>query len=146
MVRDPHIRIGVLAFMLGVSLILAVGGAFADSIRAHFVFSPRERRVEDVIRQVAEREKAVSASNGDFLAFSSADLERNPSLLGLPWSTFPVKDYFFDATKLDSGNVRLRALPRGDSVIALAIRARFYITELTPKAELVRSGWYPSVE
>jgi hypothetical protein len=144
--RNPTVRIGVLAFMLGVSLILVVAGVFADSIRAYFIFTPRERRVEEVIAQVAEREKAVSASTGDFLPFSPADLERNQSLLGLPWSTFPVNDYFFDATKLDSGNVRLRALPRGDSVTALAIRARFYIAELSPEAKLVRSGWYPSVE
>jgi hypothetical protein len=144
--RKLYLRIGVLAFILGVSLILGVGGLFADSIRAHFIFAPRERRVEDVIRQVADREKAVHSSTGEFLSFSPSDLERNQSLLGLPWSTFPVEDFFFDATKLDSGNVRLRALPRGDSVIALAIRARFYAAELSPKAELVHSGWYPSVE
>lgn len=141
-----YIRGGVLVFILGTALILGVAGAFAGSIRGRFVFSPRELSVEHAVGQVAAREKSLHAANGNFVAFSNADVEKNASLLGLPWSTFPVKEYFFDAAELDSGNIRLRALPRPDSVVALAIRARLYIAELSPKAELVHSGWYPTVE
>jgi hypothetical protein len=139
----PHLRIGLLAFVLGASLILGVGGVFADSLRINMLFRPRERNVENAIGQVAEREKAVHAASGNFVMFSDADLERNPSLLGLPWSSFPVKDFLFDARNLESGNIRLRALPRTESVMALAIRARLYIAELSPKGETVHSGWYP---
>jgi hypothetical protein len=139
----PSLRLGLLAFVLGTALILGVAGVFADSIRTNVVFHPRERKVENAIGQVAGREKAVHAASGNFVMFSNADLERNPSLLGLPWSSFPVKDFLFDAHNLDSGNIRLRALPRTESVMALAIRARLYITELSPKGETVHSGWYP---
>ena len=85
-------------------------------------------------------------ASGHFVAFSNANLEQNSSLLGLPWSTFPVNDFFFDAVELGSGNIRLRALPRPDSVAALSVRARLYVAELSPKGQVLRSGWYPSEE
>src|SRR6185437_3555939 len=143
MSATPHLRIGLLAFLVGASLILGVGGVFADSLRTALVFAPRERGVENAIAQVTEREKALRASSGNFMAFSDAAVERNPSLLGLPWSSFPMKDFLFDARSLDSGNLRLRALPRSEPVVALAIRARLYIAELSPKGETIHSGWYP---
>jgi hypothetical protein len=146
MSATDYIRGGVLVFILGTALILGLAGAFADSIRTRFVFSPREHSTQEAVRQLADREKSLHASNGSFVAFSNADIEKNVSLLGLPWSTFPVKEYFFDATELDSGSIRLRALPRGDSVVALSIRARLYIAELSAKGELVHSGWYPSAD
>jgi hypothetical protein len=138
-----YIRGAVLVFILGAAAILAGAGASADSVREHFVFGPGERRVTDAVHQIAEREKSLHMANGNFVGFSNADVEKNGSLLGLPWSNFPVKDYFFDATELDTGNIRLRALPRPDSVVALAIRARLYVEELSPEGAAVRSGWYP---
>ena len=56
------------------------------------------------------------------------------------------RDFFFDAVELGSGNIRLRALPRPDSVAALSVRARLYVAELSPKGQVLRSGWYPSEE
>jgi hypothetical protein len=146
MIAQTYIRGGVLAFILGTALILGLAGAFAGSFRARFVFGPHERAVEQAVGQVAAREKSLHAANGSFVAFSNADLEKNDSLLGIPWSTFPVKEYFFDAAELDSGNLRLRALPRSDSVVSLSIRARLFITELSPKGDAVQSGWYPSAD
>jgi hypothetical protein len=134
----------VLSFIVGSSLILILGGVFVDSLRARMIYDPREQGVENAMRQMAERETIVHAATGNFVVFSNENLEQNSSLLGLPWSKFPVNDFLFDAVELDSGNIRLRALPRPDSVAALSVRARLYVAELSPKGQLLRSGWYPS--
>ena len=118
-----YVQGAVLSFIIGTSMILVLGGVFVDSLRARMIYDPREHGVEDAIRKVAERETIAHAATGNFVAFSNASLEQNNSLLGLPWSTFPVNDFFFDAVELGSGNIRLRALPRPDSVAALSIRA-----------------------
>jgi hypothetical protein len=141
-----YMRAGLIVLILSAALILGLAGAFAGSVRARLVFAPEEHGTEKAIGQVIEREKDSHAAKGTFSAFSAADVERNPSLLGLLWSTFPVKDYFFDATELPSGNIRLRALPRAESVASLSIRARLYIAEISPSGGLVHSGWYPSTE
>ena len=141
-----YVQGAVLSFIIGTSLILVLGGVFVDSLRARMIYDPHEHGVEDAIRQVAEREKIAHAATGNFVPFSNASLEQNGSLLGLPWSTFPVNDFFFDAVELGTGNIRLRALPRPDSVAALSVRARLYVAEVSPKGQVLRSGWYPSEE
>jgi hypothetical protein len=141
-----YVQGAVLSFIVGTSMILVLGGVFVDSLRARMIYDPREHGVEDTIRKVAERETIAHAATGNFVAFSNASLEQNSSLLGLPWSTYPVDDFFFDAVELGSGNIRLRALPRPDSVVALSIRPRLYVAELSPKGQVLRSGWYPSQE
>jgi hypothetical protein len=141
-----YIQGAVLSFIIGTSMILVLGGVFVDSLRARMIYDPHEHRVEDAIRQVAQRETITHAGTGNFVAFSNANLEQNNSLLGLPWSTFPVNDFFFDAVELGSGNIRLRALPRPDSVAGLSVRARLYVAEVSPKGQVLRSGWYPSGE
>jgi hypothetical protein len=141
-----YVQGAVLSFIIGASLIMVLGGVFVDSLRARMIYDPREHGVEDAIRQVAKRETIAHAATGNFVAFSNANLEQNNSLLGLPWSTFPVNDFFFDAMELGTGNIRLRALPRPDAVAALSVRARLYVAELSPKGEVLRSGWYPSQE
>ncbi len=120
-----YVQGAVLSFIIGTSLILVLGGVFVDSLRARMIYDPHEHGVEDA---------------------SNANLEQNGSLLGLPWSTFPVNDFFFDAVELGTGNIRLRALPRPDSVAALSVRARLYVAEVSPKGQVLRSGWYPSEE
>lgn len=141
-----YVQSVVLTFIIGASLIMVLGGVFVDSLRARMIYDPREHGVEDAIRQVAQRETIAHAATGNFVAFSNANLEQNNSLLGLPWSTFPVNDFFFDAMELGSGNIRLRALPRPDAVAALSVRAKLYVAELSAKGEVLRSGWYPSQE
>ena len=141
-----YVQSAVLTFIIGASLIMVLGGVFVDSLRARMIYDPSEHGVEDAIRKVAERETVAHAATGNFVAFSNANLEQNNSLLGLPWSTFPVNDFFFDAIELGSGNIRLRALPRPDSVAALSVRAKLYVAELSPKGQVLRSGWYPSQE
>src|SRR5256885_4720504 len=127
MTAKSYVQGAVLSFIIGTSLILVLGGVFVDSLRARMIYNPREQGVEDAIRRVAEREKIAHAATGNFVVFSDANLEQDSSLLGLPWNTFPVSDFLFDAAELDSGNIRLRALPRPDSVAAQSVRARLYI-------------------
>lgn len=146
MSAKPYVQGSVLSFIIGTSMILVLGGVFADSLRARMIYDPREHVVEDAIRKVAERETIAHAATGNFVVFSNASLEQNSSLLGLPWSTYPVNDFFFDAVELGSGNIRLRALPHPDSIAALSIRPRLYVAELSPKGQVLRSGWYPSQE
>jgi len=143
MIRADTMRVAVLVFIVGAAGILAGAGTLAGSLRDRWVFAPAEARVVDAVQQMVQREKSLHMTNGNFVGFSNADVEKNSSLLGLPWSNFPVTDYYFDATELDTGNIRLRALPRPDSVVALAIRARLYVEELSPEGKVVRSGWYP---
>jgi hypothetical protein len=136
----------VLSFIVGSSMILILGGVFVDSLRARMIYDPREQGVESAIRQVAKQEMIAHAATGNFVMFSNENLEQNNSLLGLPWSTFPVNDFLFDAVELGSGNVRLRALPRPDAVAAQSVRARLYVAELSSQGQVLRSGWYPSQE
>src|SRR5882672_1042526 len=127
----------VLSFIVGSSLILILGGVFVDSLRARNIYDPREQGVEDAIRQMAERETIAHAATGNFVVFSNENLEQNSSLLGLPWSNFPVNDFSFDAVELGSGNIRLRAQPRPDSGAVLSVRARQYMAELSPEGQLL---------
>jgi hypothetical protein len=146
MSAGTYIRGGVLGVIAGAALILGLAGAFADTLRARLVFRPHEQKALDAVSQLVEREKSLHDANGNFTAFSNADIENNAPLAGLAWSTLAARDYFFDAVELESGNIRLRALPRPDSVVSLSIRARLYIAELSPAGKIVRSGWYPSAD
>ena len=146
MTIQNYIRAGVLTAVIGGALFFVLAGAWANSMRNRFVFIPQENGTEQAVRQLEDREKSLYASTGNFAAFSNAEIEKNASLLGISWSTFPVKDYYFDAVELESGDIRLRALPRPESVKSLSVRPRLYIAELSPKGELVHSGWYPSAD
>ena len=114
MTAADTMRMAVLVFILGAAGILGGAGAFADSLRERWVFVPAEAHVVDAVQQMAQREKSLHMTNGHFVGFSNADVEKNSSLLGLPWSNFPVADYFFDATELDSSTATDQAL--GDRV------------------------------
>src|SRR5882762_4961900 len=131
MSTKAYVQGTVLSFIIGTSLIFVLGGVFVDSLRARMIYNPQEQGVEDAIHQAVEREKIAHAVTGNFVVFSNANLEQDRSLLGLPWSTFPVNDFFFDVMEFDSGNIRLRALPRPDSVAAQAVRPRLYVAELS---------------
>ena len=146
MLSRTSLQIAATVCIFGAAIVLAAGAYVADDIRARYVFTPAEKGVEAAIQQVADRERAIHASTGNFVRFASADVERGGAPLGLPWERFPVSDFFFDATALDSGNVRLRAVPRPESVASLSVRAKLYAAELNADGEIVGSGWYPSSE
>ena len=132
------------AVIAGLAAVIAAGAIFAGSIRERFVYTAREEGAKSAIQQVAERERAIQKSTGDFVTFGDKDVAGNNALLGIFWDRLPIKDFPFDATKLDSGNVRLRALPRPASVNALAIRARLYVVELAPDGAGGHDGGRPT--
>jgi hypothetical protein len=128
----------------GVALLLGAGAVMIGPYRDAFVYAPRERAAEDAVKQVAERQKALHKSTGKFVSFGATDIDRDQALLGLNWANFPVKEFAFDAESLDSGNLRLRALPRPDVVSSLSVKPRAYIAELSPDGTVLRAGWFPS--
>ena len=139
-----RIRLFATLGVLAVAVLLGAGAVMIGPYRDSFVYAPHERAAEDAVRQVAERQKALHKSTGKFVSFGAADVERDQALLGLNWANFPVKEFAFDAESLDSGNLRVRALPRPDVVSSLTMRPRAYIAELSPDGTVLRAGWFPS--
>ena len=123
--------------------LLCFGALSADSWRESYVFLPRERAVEDAVRQVAERQRSLHETTGAFVNFAHSDVEADTGPIGLPWNNFPVSEFYFDAMALDTGNIRLRALPRPDAIRRLDVRARIFVSEISPEGDVVQSGWLP---
>ena len=136
-------RTAIVAVILGSAIVLIGAAFFIGPYRQNYVYAPQERAVEDAMRQVRDRQIELRKSTGRFVPFAAGEVESNPTLLGLPWSTFPTPAFQFDAEPLPSGNLRLRALPRAERVAALDVRPRGYVTELSPGGEIVRAGWIP---
>jgi len=44
---------------------------------------------------------------------------------------------------LPNSNLRLRALPRGETVRTLKAPAQIYAAELSPQGGILRDGWLP---
>ena len=53
------------------------------------------------------------------------------------------EDFLFDASLMPDKSLRLRALPRPDSVHDLKVGAQMFVAELAPKGGVDRSGWDP---
>jgi hypothetical protein len=132
------------AAALGLALLLGAGAMLIGPYRESFVYAPQERAAESAVKQVAEKQKALRQSTGKFVSFGAADVDRDQALLGLNWTNFPVKEFVFDAESLESGNLRVRALPRAAFVSTLSVRPRAYIAELSPDGTVLRAGWFPS--
>lgn len=132
-----------LVLIAGASVLLALGALFIDDYRDRFVYNPRERAAEAAILQIAEQQKALRRRGAEFVPFGTADVERDRALLGLNWEMFPTELFTFDAEALESGAIRLRALPRPDRVAKLDVRARLYLADLNPGGDVARAGWFP---
>ena len=132
-----------LVLIAGLSVLLTLGALFIDDYRDRFVYNPREQAAEAAILQIAKQQQALRQSGADFVAFGTADVERDRALLGLPWEMFPTELFTFDAEALESGAIRLRALPRPDRVARLDVRARMYLADLNPGGDVARAGWFP---
>ena len=138
------LRTGGLVVILGMSVALGLAAIFSARIREQFVYGPREQSVEDAIRQIAERERNLHETTGNFAAFGDRDIQRNGAVLSLSWNAFPIGEFSFDAVPDESGNLKLRALPKAEAVTTLAVRARYYAAELSSNGEMLRAGWFPA--
>jgi hypothetical protein len=138
--------IAVLAAIIGLAAMLGAGAILVPVMREAYVYAPMERRVEEAMRQIAQRERSLREQTGKFVAFGEREIKRDSAWLSISWDAFPVQDFFFEAVPVESGNLRLRALPRADSVLSLDVRARMYLTELSPAGETIRAGWHPEAD
>ncbi len=141
----PLLRIVTIIGFALTSALLGMAAFSAASWREAYVFLPREHAVEEAMRQVVERQRNLYDGTGEFVSFAHGDVERDRSLMDLPWDSFPTDDFFFDAASLETGNLRLRALPRPAAVQTLGIRPRMFVSELSPDGEVVSSRWFPPI-
>ncbi len=128
------------------ALILAAGlavAAFVMPAGDRAEQAERQGRVEEAVRQIVEREAAVHAESGAFAPIAPADIEQDRNYLDLPWRGFPIGDYVFEAEPLPSGNLRVRAAPRPESVQDLDAAPQFYVAEIAPGGEILAAGWQP---
>ena len=112
-------------------------------LRQRLVYDAAEAEVELAISHLAERERLLVQSTGQFVPFTSDDIELNSTLLDIDWSSLPVDSFRFDGQLAEEGYFRLRALPRATIVLDAEARARVYAVELSPSGDVLRSGWYP---
>ena len=142
--KPQHLKLGALALILLASVVLALGGMFAASFRQVLVYAPREWAVENTVRAIAEQQRALHKSRGKYVSFGASDVDSGNALPGVDWSSAPTTVFYFDAEALESGHLRIRALPRADAVMSLKVRPRIYTTELGKDGRAVREGWSAS--
>jgi hypothetical protein len=129
--------------LLILAAILVLVAWQAPQLRQRLVFDASEMEVESAITHLAERQKQLVQSTGQFEPFTSDDIEQNDNLLDVDWNSLPVGSFRFDGQLTEEGYFSLRALPRASAVLEVEARARVYAVELSPSGDVLRSGWYP---
>jgi hypothetical protein len=131
------------ALLVVLAVMVATAGVFMPDIRSQLVFKPRQGRAETMVMQIAARENRLRMGQGHFDTFAPAQAAAHARALGLDMQDWPGEDFLFDASLMPDKSLRLRALPRGDSVRDLKIGAQMFVAELAPKGGVNRSGWVP---
>jgi hypothetical protein len=141
----PWTRLSILTFsaLVVLAVIVLVAGLFMPELRRKFVFVPEQAGAEAAVAQIAAGEKALYRKTGSFALFTAAQAPASARALGLNWNNLPTEDFQFDASLLPDSHLRLRALPRGDTVRALKAPAQIYAVELSAGGDVMRSGWLP---
>lgn len=132
-----------LAVLLVLAILVAGAGVFMPDIRAELMFKPRQGRAETVVMQLAARENRLRRGKGRFDTFTPPQAAAHARELGVDMQDWPAEDFLFDASLMPDQSLRLRALPRPESVRDLKIGAQMFVAELAPKGGVNRSGWYP---
>src|SRR5579883_2588843 len=135
-------RISV-AVLLALAILVAGAGLFMPDIRAEVMFKPRQNRAESVVMQLAAREVHLRRGKGRFDTFTPPEAAAHSRALGVDMQDWPAEDFLFDASLMPDKSLRLRALPRPDSVRDLKVAAKMFVAELAPEGGINRSGWYP---
>jgi hypothetical protein len=131
------------AALVALALILLAVGIFMPELRRQFVFAPEQAGAEAAVAQIAAQEAAFRRKTGGFAPFTIAEGPARSRALGLNWNSLPTEDFQFDAALLPDSHLRLRALPRGETVRALKAPAQIYAAELSPQGAILHSGWLP---
>jgi hypothetical protein len=131
------------AALVGLAVLVAGLGVVMPDIRDALIFKPRQGRAETVVMQLAARENHFRRGQGRFDTFSPPQAAAHARQLGLDMQDWPADDFLFDASLMPDKSLRLRALPRPDSVRDLKVGAQIFVAELAPKGGVNRSGWYP---
>ena len=131
------------AVLVVLAVLVAAAGVFMPDIRSQLVFKPRQGRAETMVMQIAARENRMRLEQGRFDTFTPPQAAAHARSLGLDMQDWPGEDFLFDAALMPDKSLRLRALPRPDSVRDLKIGAQMFVAELAPRGGINRSGWYP---
>ena len=131
------------AVLVVLAVLVAAAGVFMPDIRSQLVFKPRQGRAETMVMQIAARENRMRLGQGRFDTFTPPQAAAHARSLGLDMQDWPGEDFLFDAALMPDKSLRLRALPRGDSVRDLKVGAQMFVAELAPRGGVNRSGWYP---
>src|SRR6478609_9254830 len=138
--RKSRTTFGVLA---GLAVLVAALGVFMPDIRESLIFKPRQGRAEAVVMQLAAHENRIRKGKGRFETFTPPQAAQHARALGLDMQNWPAEDFLFDASLMPDKSLRLRALPRPESVRDLKVGAQIFVAELAPRGGVNRSGWYP---
>jgi len=133
----------MVAVFVVLAILVATAGVFMPDIRGQLVFKPRQGRAETMVMQIAARENRLRKGEGHFDTFAPAQAAAHARTLGVDMQDWPGEDFLFDASLMPDKSLRLRALPRGDSVRDLKVGAQMFVAELAPRGGVNRSGWYP---
>ena len=138
--RSSHLSFGAL-IALGVFALAA--GYYMPELRHDFIFAPEQADAEEAVAQIATREQLFYRKTSEFAVFTVAEAPAGSRVLGLNWGSLPTDDFRFDAALLPNNHLRLRALPRGETVRALKAPAQIYAAELSPRGKILRREWLP---
>jgi hypothetical protein len=123
--------------------LIAAAGFFMPDIRDTVFFKPQRERAAAVVLTLAGYEGALRRTKGRFDSFTPQQAATHLKAFGLNTQDWPFEDFLFDARVMPDDRLRLRALPRGESVQDLRVGGQMFVAELTPAGAVGRSGWYP---
>jgi hypothetical protein len=129
--------------LVALTILVLAAGYFMPEMRRQFVFAPVQAGAKAAVDDIAAREQAFYRKSGSFAVFTTAQAPALSRTLGLNWAALPTDDFQFDAALLPNSDLRLRALPRGETVRALKAPAEIYTAELSPRGQVLRQGWLP---
>jgi hypothetical protein len=138
--RKSRMTFGMLA---GLAVLVGTLGVMMPDIRESLVFKPRQGRAEAVVMQLAAHENRIRKGKGRFETFTPPQAAQRARSLGVDMQNWPAEDFLFDASLMPDKSLRLRALPRPESVRDLKVGAQIFVAELAPRGGVNRSGWYP---
>lgn len=142
MAWDARSRI-VCGVLVGLAALVAGAGIFMPDIRGALMFKPRQNLAEAAVMQLAAHENRLRRSKGRYDIFTPPQAAAHARALGLDMRDWPAEDFLFDASLMPDKSLRLRALPRPESVRDLKVGAQIFVAELASAGGVRRSGWYP---